>query len=378
MEKMKKNKEPYFTLDNLKRYNADYNIIIGERSNGKTTAVLKEILINFLSSKEKVQGAYIRRWEEDIKGKNATQLFDTCLNLGWIEKYSNNKYNNVKYYSGKWFLTHVNSKGEIDRVSENPMCFGFSINNEEHYKSVSFPNIYTILFDEFITRDFYLTDEFIHFQSLLSTIIRLKDNVKIYMCGNTVNKYCPYFNEMGLTDIRKMKQGTIDLYTYGDSGLKVAVEYSDFKGKKKKSNKYFAFNNPKLNMIKNGAWEIALYPHLPYKYKEKDIIYKFFIIFEREILQCEVISISEPEDSIFIYIHRKTTPIDDSKNENEIVYTTDYSSKINYRRNIFVRGSKIETEIVKLISLDKIFYQDNEVGEIVKNYFLWCQNNDAI
>ena len=32
-------KVKYYTLDKILEYNADYNIIYGERSNGKTTAV---------------------------------------------------------------------------------------------------------------------------------------------------------------------------------------------------------------------------------------------------------------------------------------------------------------------------------------------------
>ena len=59
----------------------------------------------------------------------------------------------------------------------------------------------TILFDEFITKGMYLTDEFMAFMNTLSTIIRQRDNVKIFMCGNTVNKFNPYFEEMGLNDM---------------------------------------------------------------------------------------------------------------------------------------------------------------------------------
>ena len=32
---------------------------------------------------------------------------------------------------------------------------------------------------------------------------------------------------------------------------------------------YFAFNNPKLQMITSGAWEMAIYPHNKVKYKPK-------------------------------------------------------------------------------------------------------------
>ncbi|MGC5276152.1 hypothetical protein ACPXAM_23725, partial [Escherichia coli] len=88
-----------------------------------------------------------------------------------------------------------------------------------------------------------------------------------YMLGNTVNKYCPYFAEMGLEHIPKMTQGTIDVYAYGNSDLTVAVEYCKSPDSKVKeaSHKYFAFNNPKLEMITGGAWELNIYPHLPYK-----------------------------------------------------------------------------------------------------------------
>ena len=68
------------------------------------------------------------------------------------------------------------------------------------------------------------------------------------------------FAEMGLTHIDKMKQGTIDVYTYGTSELTVAVEYCESMKGSKENNYYFAFNNPKLNMITSGAWELNLYP----------------------------------------------------------------------------------------------------------------------
>ena len=67
-----------------------------------------------------------------------------------------------------------------------------------NYYRLNNPNI---LFDEFITRSMYLPDEFVIFTNVLSTIIRDRNNVKIFMCGNTVNKYCPYYKEMGLNNV---------------------------------------------------------------------------------------------------------------------------------------------------------------------------------
>ena len=96
----------------------------------------------------------------------------------------------------------------------------------EHYKSSSYPSVDIILFDEFISRDGYLPNEFVTFMNVLSTIIRHRDDVIIYMLGNTVNRYCVYFTEMNLQGVPKQAQGTIDVYKYvNNPELTVAVEY---------------------------------------------------------------------------------------------------------------------------------------------------------
>lgn len=363
-------KEKFYTLDAILTHNADYNMIYGERSNGKTTAVLRYGLEDHIDSGYKNQLAIIRRWEEDFKGKNGQQMFENIVHLGWVEDLTKKKYNSIYYYSQRWFLCKYDDFGNKTAQAEDPFALGFSITSEEHYKSTSYPNIKTILFDEFITRQYYLPEEFVKFQNLLSTIIRLRTDVKIFMCGNTINKFCPYFAEMGLTGIKKQQRGTIDIYTYGDSTLKVAVEYSDFPSKKKASNKYFAFNNPKLEMITHGGWEIDIYPHLPVKYKPKDVVYFFYIIFDDEMLQGNIICV---EDKTFLYFHRKTTPI--REDNTQIVYQQQTDYRRNYRVSILKPYSKVDKYIAELLSRKKAFYQDNEIGEIMNNYIKWCVMN---
>ena len=65
-----------------------------------------------------------------------------------------------------------------------PCGFVFDLSGMEHYKSVAFPDITTIVFDEFMARRGYLPNEFELFQNVLSTIIRLRDNVKILMLAD--------------------------------------------------------------------------------------------------------------------------------------------------------------------------------------------------
>ena len=366
----------YYSSKNIREKNALYNIIFGERSNGKTFDILKIAFEDFINSGEENQLGIIRRWDEDFTGANSARTcYDSLMCDGrgknQIKIISGGKYDGVEYSAGKYYLTTYDDEKQKSIRTDKIIALGFSLTGAEHYKSGAFPKIKTVLFDEFMTRKFYLPDEFVTFQNLISTIVRQRTDVKIYMCGNTVNRYCPYFREMGLYRAKNMTQGDIDVYTYGDSGLTVAVEYSDSPSKNKASDIYFAFNNPRLEMIKSGAWEIDIYPHCPCKYRPCEILFTYFIIFDGDILQCEII---QHEAYLFTFIHAKTTEL---KNvEGDLIYTTDYNVRGNYKRNILKPTSKLEKKVTEFFLRDKVFYQDNEVGEIVRNYINWCKHSN--
>lgn len=366
-------KKVYYSLSDILKRNAQYNMIFSPRSNGKTFSVLEYGIKQYVAGNG--QMAIIRRWQEDIKGKRATQMFDSLVNAedcNHIQKLTKNEWTDVFYNGGKWYLCKYNEKQE--RIhSDEPFAYAFALSNMEHDKSISYSNVTTIMFDEFLTRSNYLVDEFVIFMNVLSTIIRQRDNVKIFMLGNTINKYSPYFTEMGITHVKEMKQGEIDLYQYGEQGkLRVAVEFAEQVKGGKASDVYFAFDNPKLSMITGAGeqvWELDLYPHKPCKFLPKDIKFSFFIMFNDDTIQGDVVVVN---NLTFIFFHRKTTDI--KKPDKDLVYTTECDVRPNYRRDILRPVYPVEKKINFLIRNDKVFYQDNEVGEVVRNYLLWCQN----
>lgn len=361
--KRKKDTPKYYSLDNILSKNADYNIIFGERSNGKTYAALKYGIERYIKTGE--QMAYIRRWREDLRGKRAENLFANHVANGLIEELTDGKFNEVFYLSNKWFLSFYDKDKNKRYPDSTPFCFGFCLSEQEHEKSSSYPNVTTIVFDEFLTRRIYLPDEFMLYMNLLSTIIRQRDNVKVFMLGNTVNKFCPYFQEMGLKNVGVMEQGTIDIYRFGEHGATVAVEYCDTIVKQKASNKYFCFDNQNLQMITGGKWELAVYPHLPCKYKPKDVLFVFYIKFNDAILQGNIIQVG---DENFCYIHQKTTPIKDE--DNSLIYSLEMNGKPNYKRKLISNASYVESQVSRYFATDKVFFQNNEIGEIVRNYLL--------
>lgn len=347
---------------------AFYYVVFGERSNGKTYSALDYAIERYKKTGE--QFAYVRRWGEDIRKKNLGTLFSGHAENGRISSIFNGEWNQIYYGSSKFYLERRNEKGETEKSDDN--CgFAFDLNSMEHYKSTSFPRVTTIIFDEFMSRNGYLPNEWILFANTLSTIIRHRDNVKIIMLGNTVNKYCPYFSEMGLNHIKDQKPGTVDVYHYGDTGLTVVTEYtgSSIKHGGKASDVYFSFDNPELKMITGGAWEIAIYPHLEVKYRPKDVMAIFFIQFEEDLLQGEIVAL---DSGPFIFMHRKTTPI--KEESRDIVYTTSPDVRWNFRMCLTKHTDKLSIFILKCLRENRIFYSTNEVGEVFRNYIIWSDS----
>lgn len=353
----------YYSLKKILKKECVYNIVFGERSNGKTFATLSYALQQYFNHGK--QFVYIRRWSEDIKPKRMSNLFNSHLDM--VTELSGGKFTGIYYRVGVFYLCTYDEHGKAIYNDSDILGYAFSLSETEHNKANSYPNVTTIIFDEFLTSNYYLPDEFILFMNTVSTIVRNRTDVKIFMLGNTVNKFCPYFKEMGLSNILKQKQGTIDVYSYGDSKLQVAVEYADNTKRFKKNNFYFAFDNPKLKMITGGSWELNIYPHAPVKFKPKDILFTYFIDFNDQIYQCEIVNVN---NNLFTYIHIKTTPI---KSKYDLVYSLDYTPSMYYNRSILNPKNDIEKKITWFFIHDRVYYQDNDVGDAIQNYLKVCR-----
>ena len=359
----------YVRLDRIKAQNAQYNILYGKRSNGKSYAVQEEIVDNFL--KDRSAGAVIRRYEEDYKGKRAATYFDnlSCNEDGKnvIKEKTGGEWDRIVYDSGRWYLgKYADDLARVVRA-EIPLAYKFALTSMEHDKSSSYPSVRTVVFEEFMSRGEYLDDEFIVFCNTLSTIIRNRNDVKIYMLANSVDMFCPYIDEMGLTSFREMHPGDLAVYNYGESGLRVAVEYTDTIRKDKGSDVYFAFDNPKLKMITDGSWELPQHPHAPEKIKPEMIHFRFYIKYSDRTLQANVVN---GTDGAYIYVHPKTSPFKEDRND--LIYTDDPSPSPYIRKSFRSPAFPAEEKILRLVRYGKVFFSDNPTGEA---FYRFCEHN---
>lgn len=339
-------------------------MIIGQRSNGKTFSVLKTILENYINKGQRA--AYIRRYAEEIQPKNIQLLFGQEALRNLIVELSGGEFNGTFYRANCFYLAYYGEDGSISKKDRIPFCITRAINTWETTKGQDAGTLHLICFDEFATRNAYLPDEFIKFCNLLSSLVRDRDDVVIYMLANTVNKYCPYFKEMGLGDVSQIPQGELRVYNFGNSELRVALEYCDpVKATQKVANKLFAFDNPQLEMVKNGKWEIKNYARCPYPIHDTDELKRFYVLFNEQMVCGRII---KKNTDLFIFFNRQTK---DVKIDNLTpFYTNNFSSSICHVRYVNDCPTKLHSLILDLIRRNSMCFADNEVGEIVRNWLI--------
>ena len=230
---------------------SDIMICVGQRSNGKTYGVLRFCLQDYKKNKRKF--AYVRRWHDDVKATRAQQFLEPLQDE--VEKLFGKGYTTY-YYRGQYYLIDDEGK-KVDVIG-----YALALSDAHHTKSVPYVDVYNILYDEFIPmgKDRVLDEERLRWENTLSTVLRTRNDAKIFLVANTVSKFSWVFTAYGFS-INKVEQGYIYVKEYPtDAGtLRVALEYCAFSEVVgKKASKYTT-----SNMIKSGAWEIPEVDDIP-------------------------------------------------------------------------------------------------------------------
>lgn len=349
----------WYSLDNILKYDVQYYMIFGERSNGKSFAVDTYLIDKFFNDGK--QFAFLKRFEEDIKTKYMSEVFNP------LEDYILEKYNHrIKFYRGCWLLYEDGTEGKINECKV--FGYAFSLANVNRTKATSYPDIDTILFEEFMSIDCsYLPDELNLFLNLISTIVRYRHNVKVFMLANAISKFSPYSSALGIR-LHRIKKGDIITKEFTDKkGFKTrfAIERSENVNvfdNNQNTNKivYNNFGNAGVGqMITSGEFEVHAYPRrianvtfdelrqtrediiigkkqaLPFVIKYEDYFYRIFLYSkEKNILAFREINESSISSKNTAYIINGIHHIKGIVNINNLAYYDD--EKINRIINIFV------------------------------------------
>ena len=363
----------FFDIRNLIKEvpDAQYYMVYGERSNGKTYSSLSYAMEKYVETGE--QFVYIRRLSESVRATYMRLLFNGMRKTGELRKWLNRVgYDDIEFYSGAFWPLVTSESGKMERV-KTPIGYTMSINTWETAKGGSIPDATTLIFDEFLTRKYYLPNEPVLFENLVSSIVRENANAKIIMLANTVSWQSPYFTEWGIGHIRGQKQGTYDIYQSNDGGRKIVVCYTEHRGAKQ-SDIYFNFDNPRSRMIIEGSWETAMYPRIP---DSLDGWTKG----EPSYIQCAdgstvKLEPAQTPDGMAVLLCWEGSkslvtsefPYVDQRYKNRIIYTDFFVPAANVKMAITKHTDKYSQFVLNCFKQGRVFYANNTVGENVRNY----------
>lgn len=339
-------KQAYYRLNKLDKYNTPYKWIIGQRSNGKTYAVIERGIDNWINSGLKM--AYIRRYKEDITAPNLRDL----LNPQNIPERTGGEWERVVYQSRTFYAVRGDRKVE----KSAPICDTFSLHAWERQKGADRGLYSLILFDEFMTKDQYLPHEVDTFLDVLSSLLRDRGGVPVYMVGNTVSQFCPYFAEFGFT-IDDIKQGEIKQIS-----PQLTVEYCNPSGKISSHEYFKGFSGGHAKMITSGSWDFRKFPRLD-RHKNYNFLARFFIIMYDRKIAGEVRS---DKNGMFLFFYPHTGDIREP--DKTIIYSLTPSTNILHGNGFDYTPTALHIIIHDLWAAGKAFYSDNATGEAVASF----------
>ena len=164
----------YYSGYQMLTYNCLFNFVIGNRGAGKTYWATEWAIKDFL--KDGSQFIYLRRYDTEFdQGKK--ELFFKAIE----DKFPDHTFK-VKGYTA---LIDGKVAGYFRPLSKAKI-----------EKSVSYPDVNKILYDEFILDKglyHYLPDEVINFLEFYETVARTRNNVRAVFLSNAVTVTNPYF-----------------------------------------------------------------------------------------------------------------------------------------------------------------------------------------
>lgn len=207
----------------------DWYINNATRSNGKTTAVQRDVILSRLLNGEK--SVIVKPRKEFIKNQ---------YNVSWwtdIVKQKLRMYDiHIEYKTGIYYINeyarYLDDEGVFDKKefmkSATKFAYVIPLMQEEQYKSViETENATSIVYDEFARVNGSFPQEPEHMKSLISTIVRTTGHVQVFLNANIVQPHNPFFEEFGINafDLREGKSYTF-LADYNNKNS--AVIYVDF------------------------------------------------------------------------------------------------------------------------------------------------------
>lgn len=158
-------------------------MVLSNRGGGKTFHFTCWAIDDF--KKTGKQTVWVRRYGNELRGDKD--------NPGILD---NNAFFAAVINEGLYPNDKLEIVGNIGYINDQPAIHFVALSTSRKIKSINFPLVNKIIFDEFIIdkgRVTYLKNEVEVFLDLYETVARLRDNVRAVLLANTITIVNPYF-----------------------------------------------------------------------------------------------------------------------------------------------------------------------------------------
>lgn len=156
-----------YNIDNInqKYPDANYYLIYGQKSNGKSYQVKhKEGILHYVNTSKKF--VLLRRWREDL----STSWIEKYFGDVDVEKITNGEFNAITQYRKDLFFSKIDDKMKVKKGYQIGTCIPLS--REQHMSGASMLDYDRIIFEEFMERGVYVPHESSKLEILYNTIDR--------------------------------------------------------------------------------------------------------------------------------------------------------------------------------------------------------------
>lgn len=177
-------KHPYYDYAKLLSFNGTYNFLVGGRGLGKTYGAKKKVIRDAIKKGDEF--IYLRRYKTELTTARNTFFADIGHEFPGYDFRINGPIAQMAPID-----TRDDKKREWQTIG-----YFISLSVSQNQKSVAFPKVKTIIFDEFIIEKgalHYLPDESTIFNNFYSTVDRYQDKTKVLFLANSVSIMNPYF-----------------------------------------------------------------------------------------------------------------------------------------------------------------------------------------
>ena len=260
-----------------KKSNCENLGVAGQKSNGKTFGALRKGLKLFLGLDNPAYKGYIiryaRRHKETIKRNNLLSLFRP--HMKWVETVTDGKYNDYSMIGTRFYLClRDKESGKIKHRDYKPFCVCNALSTWESDSGADEGEACLIVYDEAISRERALKDEFDELMKFRSNCMRDRTDYycPVVLLGNTVTRDCKILEHFGvnLWNLKEEDKGKIQYIVNRSGKVNFIFEWCGKVGISEKIAEYYnRFETEKTKMITDGVFELGEYKTMS---KERSVI----------------------------------------------------------------------------------------------------------